>query len=123
MREVIYKNLTSLNSRKKDICLHEIFEKDGLTAHTERRSFYFIKEIRRFNEAAELKRWLAEKDVSADMGKRHFYIRKHHTDAPSVDKMICKVLGNIYAVVGNAVYTVVFLQSFKVLLTRTCVPE
>lgn len=31
MREVIYRNLTSPNSRKKDIFLQEVFEKNGVS--------------------------------------------------------------------------------------------
>ena len=45
MREVLFKNLTSASPRKKDIVLREITEKNGVTAQTERRCFYFIKAV------------------------------------------------------------------------------
>lgn len=118
MREVVYKNLTSLSSRKKDIFVKEVFEKDGITAKTERRCFYFIKEIIHLDTSEEMQKWVAKQgDVSA-VRKRHFYIFKQHTDCPGEDKLICKVLGNFYAIVNNNVYDIAFLQSFKIRFSK-----
>jgi hypothetical protein len=32
--------------------------------------------------------------------------------------LICKILGNFYAVVENVVYTIAFLQSFKIRFSK-----
>ncbi|MFA6320787.1 MAG: hypothetical protein WCY36_02885 [Candidatus Omnitrophota bacterium] len=114
MREVVYKNLTSIGSRKKDIFLKEVFEKDGLTAKTERRCFYFIKDIRHMETDEELKKWLAAEGESKGLNKRQFHIMKEHNDAHLEDKIICKILGTFYAVINKSIYTIGFMHSFKV---------
>ena len=114
MREVVFKNLTSISSRKKDIFLREVFEKDGVVAKTERRCFYFIKDIKHLESDEELQRWLTEQGESGQMNKRQFHIMKDHNDANLEDKIICKILGTFYVVINRSVYTIGFMHSFKV---------
>lgn len=114
MREVVFKNLTSINSRKKEIFLKEVFEKDGILAKTERRCFYFIKDIKHLESDDALQKWLAEQGDAKAVNKRQFHILKEHNDAHSEDKIICKILGTFYAVINKSVYTIGFLHSFKV---------
>jgi len=114
MREVVYRNLTSLSSRKKDIFLQEISEKDGIIARTERRSQYFVKDIIRLDQPGDLQGWIAKQDEVGTFNKRQFHIFKQHSDSPGEDKLICKILGNFYAVVDNSVYMIAYLQSFKI---------
>lgn len=118
MREVIFKDLTSLASRKKDIFLKEVFEKDGLVAKTERRCFYFIKEISPLDDDKGLQKWVETQNVAGSSNKRHFHIMKEHSDALGEDKLICKIAGTFYAVVDKKVYTIGFLHSFKVCFVK-----
>lgn len=114
MREVLYKNMVSNNSRVKNIFLQEVFKRDGLIARTERRCFYYIKAVTPVAEVRDLEKWVAHKDAAAPAGKRHFHIFKQHSDVRGEDKLICKIIGTFYAIVGPKVYTIVFLHSFKV---------
>lgn len=113
MREVVYKNLTSAASRKKDIFLREVFEKNGVQARTERRCFYYIKDITYLETEDDFKKWVDEQGAKAT-GKRHFHIFKEHNDALGTNKLICKIAGTFYAVADRTVYTIAFLHSFKV---------
>jgi len=119
MREVIFKDLTSLASRKKDIFLKEVFEKDGLQAKTERRCFYFIKDILRLDTPDDLQKWLNSQNQGEAINRRHFHIMKAHSDKAGEDRILCKIAGTFYAVVGQSVYTIGFLHSFKARFTRT----
>ncbi|MDD5496003.1 MAG: hypothetical protein PHP46_02740 [Candidatus Omnitrophica bacterium] len=114
MREVLFKNLTSLSSRKKNIFLKEIFEKDGIKAKTERRCFYYIRDIMHMPQGEDLQNWINLQQAEQPLNKRHFYIFKKHNDALGEDKLICKILGTFYAVVGQDVYIIAYLQSFKI---------
>jgi len=114
MREVLYKNLTSLSSRKKDIFLKEVFERDGVVAKTERRCFYFIRDIKRLESDEELQRWLSEQGGDGGMNRRQFHIMKEHNDEHLEDRIMCKILGTFYAVINKTIYTIGFLHSFKV---------
>lgn len=119
MREVLFKNLSSSNPRKKDIVLRERFEKDGMTAQTERRCFYFIRSIDQMSGGNDFEGWLATHNQDQDINKRHFHIFKEHNDSLGADKVICKIAGRFYAVVGQKVYTIAFLHSFKAVFLRT----
>ena len=114
MREVVFKNLTSVQSRKKDTLLREVFERDGVVARTERRSFYFIKDVMHLASDEELQRWVTSQEKEAEPVKRHFHILKEHNDGLGEDKLICKITGTFYAVVDKKLYTIAFLHSFKV---------
>lgn len=119
MREVIFKNLTSVQSRKKDILLKEVFERNGIKARTERRSFYFIKDVNHLESDEELRKWVSSQaDVNAPV-KRHFHIMKVHNDNLGTDRFLCKILGIFYAVVDRDVYTIAFLHSFKINFLNT----
>ena len=114
MREVIFKNLTSFQSRKKDIFLQEVFEKDGVLAKTERRCFYFIKNVADLEQKGDIQKWLDAQNNSQSTAKKHFYIFKEHSDAHGEDRLLCKIAGTFYAVVNDKVYTIGFLHSFRV---------
>ena len=113
MREVIFKNLTSFQSRKKDIFLQEVFEKDGVLAKTERRCFYFIKNVSDLGQK-DAQKWLDAQNSNPSATKKHFYIFKEHSDAHGEDRLLCKIAGTFYAVVSDKVYTIGFLHSFRV---------
>lgn len=116
MREVLFKHLSSVESRKKDILLKEVFEKDGVIARTERRCFYFIKDVANLKKGDDLQNWLDshEDNGRKPTGTRHFHIRKEHNDWQNQDKLFCKIAGVFYAVVDKKIYTIAFLHSFKV---------
>jgi len=120
MREVIFKDLTSIESRKKDILLKEVFEKDGVIARTERRCFYFIKNIIPIGGAGDLEKWASSQSAAQhNINKRSFHILKEHKDAEGEDRLACKIFGTFYVVVDNMVYTIAFLHSFKVMFMKT----
>jgi hypothetical protein len=114
MREVLFKDLTSISSRKKDIVLKEAFERDGLSAKTERRCFYFIKDVIDLKTEDDVHNLLELQAKSPGAKKRHFYILKEHNDSLGEDKLVCKVAGTFFAIVGQRAYTIAFLHSFKV---------
>jgi hypothetical protein len=114
MREVIFKNLTSTNSRKKDIVLKEVFERDGVKAKTERRCFYFIRRIDKLDPDGSLDKWVASQTGGKSPSSRRFHILKEHSDETLEDKVICRIEGEFFAVVNTTVYTIGFLHYFKV---------
>ena len=115
MREVIFKNLSSGNAKKRDVFLTEVIERDGVVAKTERRSFYYIKSVSPLEDKDNIKKIIESQECGrAPISRRRFHILKEHSDTSGKDKLICKIYGTFYAVAGNKVYTIAFLHSFKV---------
>ncbi len=123
MREVIFKNLTSLTSRKKDIVLKEVFERDGVIAKTERRCFYFIRRVDRLSDDNTLDKWIASQGAGSSPNTRRFHILKEHSDAMNEDRVICRIEGEFFAVVNMTVYTIGFLHYFKARFERNVITK
>ena len=81
MKEIIFKHQNRIDSNKKDIFLKEVFEKDGTIAKTERRCFYFIKEIRQLGEGKYLENWIKSQHNDEPKLKRHFHIFYSNTSS------------------------------------------
>ena len=118
MREVIFKELTSLSSRKKNVVLKEVFEKDGVMTKTERRSFYFIKEVKCLNDGQDLENCLKAANDRGIVNNRRFQILKKHSDETGEDKVICKISGTFYAILDKRVYTIAFMSCFKACIMK-----
>lgn len=123
MREMLFKELRSPNLRKKDTVLREVFEKDGLVAKTERRCFYFVKEVRAVDNTEELQAWIDSDDCQNPSKRRHFHITKEHNEELGQDRVTCRIAGTFYAIVGKIIYTVAFLHSFKVCFMKAAVAK
>ncbi len=114
MREVVYRNLTSITSRKKDIMLKEVFEKDGVVAKTERRCLYCIRDIIHFEKPEDMQKWVYSQNGAKSLDARQFHFFKRHSDSLGQDALICKIIGTFFVIVENTIYTIAFLHSFKV---------
>ena len=120
MREVVFKNLYSVSSKKRDVFLREVYQKAGVMAKTERRSFYYVKNVAPVVENNDLNKFIESQNAAGGAnGKRRFHIMKDHNDSSGKDKLICKIAGTFYAVVNNKIYTIAFLHSFKVSFDKT----
>ncbi len=113
MRELLFKNMTSNDHKKRDISIQEIVEKDGILAKTTRRCLYFIKEKTPVKSPMDLQKISDIKDLDEEQ-KRHFCVLKQRDSDLGVDKLMCKVAGTFYAVVNNYLYCVVFFHTFKI---------
>ncbi len=112
MRELLFKNITSGNKKRKDLYVSETFDKDGITTMTQRHSTYIIGACNKFNKLEEVLEW--KKTVGSNAGKRHIFIIKKHDTKLNKDMFICDVIGKFYAVTGCDIYSVAFKHSFEV---------
>jgi hypothetical protein len=112
MRELIFKNLTSEDKRRRDLYISETLEKDGVKTVTQRHSIYVINSHNKFNSPKELMQW--QSNVPADNKMRHIFICKKHDTKLKTDTFVCDVVGKFYAVIKNEVYSIGFKHSFEI---------
>ena len=113
MRELVFKNLTSIDHKKRDIFVEETVTRNGIVATSQRRCLYFVKNKTMINDSADLAK-LSELKKQCPDKKRSFYVLKVHDSTAGTDKLMCKLKGNFYAVVGRSIYHIVFIHSFKI---------
>ncbi|MDD5681320.1 MAG: hypothetical protein PHI59_08800 [Candidatus Omnitrophica bacterium] len=114
MREILYKNLTNTDNRKRDLCIREVVEKDGITARIEKRCVYFVREIICIKDPSDVECLKGLKETNDAWKKRHFHVLRKHNSDTGEDKLTCKIAGTLYAIIGRYVFCVAFIHSLKI---------
>ena len=112
MRELLFKNITSGNKKRKDLYVSETFDKNGVTTTTQRHSTYIMGVCNKFSNLEQLVKW--KKTIGLNANKRHVFIIKKHDTKLNKDMFVCDVIGKLYAVAGCDIYSVAFKHSFEV---------
>ena len=74
MRELVFKNLTSENKRKKDLYITETVKRNGIKTVTSRHSVYIVSDRNRIKNPQELLKY--KESASMNYAKRHVFIFK-----------------------------------------------
>lgn len=106
--------MTVLNRAKRDLSVCEVMEKDGMSTRTERRCVYFIKRKIHLDGQFDVSKLDEMKDSGGLWKRRHFHIMRTRKSELGEDGLFCKVAGNLYAIVGQDVYCIAFVHSFKI---------
>jgi hypothetical protein len=117
MRDIVFKTLTSLESKKRDLFIQETVERDGVLATTERRCRYFIVGREHIKDINDIEALSALKFEKAPSKKKHCYVLKVHDTQHGADKLLCKMAGVFYAIYGNDIYCIAYVHSFKITFT------
>ena len=113
MRELVFKNLTSVNKKRRELFISETVENNGVKTTTQRHSTYIISTHMKFNNQKELIEWQKNKMPHASK-KRHVFIFKKRDTEARTDSFVCDVVGNFYAIVNYEVYQIAFKHSFQI---------
>ena len=103
MRDLLFKNLTSSNKRRKVLATSEVAEKEGLRSTVHRHFVYIVKEV---------------KDKSAvEKHTPYIYVLKERNTKEQREKFFCRMKGRAYVVSKGKLYLVLFMHSLKIVLT------
>lgn len=119
MRELIFKNLTTQASKKRDISVKEVTERNGLVSSTTKRSIYFIRGIHKVKSKDELKSWLDKRKNDSNLNKKFFHILRNCSSKNKEDKLICKMRGSFCIISGNVIYNIVFIHSIRIQIHKS----
>lgn len=99
MRNLLFKNLTSADKKRKIIASSEIVDGQGVRSVIRRHLVYLIKEIKAQN---------AEKPLP------YLYVLKEHNSLEQREKFFCKIKGSVYAVSNSKLFLIVFMHSLMI---------
>lgn len=105
--------MTSKDAHRRVLVMAETVQKGKFMIETQRRSAYKVEDCIRIQSQSDLDN-LRNSDKNNASQKRHFYVIKKHNSRTGEEILYCKVRGFLYVVVGNYVYQVAFLNSFKI---------
>ena len=103
MRELLFKNMTSINKKRKVLCLSEVSRKDRILTKVNRRFIYLVKESAQSQKVSEAP---------------EFYIFKNHDSKSKQEKFNLKIKGNFYVVCNQKVYLVSYCHSLRIGLSE-----
>lgn len=99
MRDLLYKNLTSDDKRRKIIASSEISDKEGLRSIIRRHFVCLVKEV---------------KDTKAVRPLPYLFVLKERNTREHRERFFCKIKGSIYAISGGRIFLLLFMHSLKI---------
>ena len=112
-REILIKSRTSENHKRKNLCIVEVINQDGVVARAEKKYSYYVSEQNPLIDPKELKNWMQEQSQNYQKKNRHVSIQKHFDQTTGLGQMIYRVIGSFYVVQNLHIFAVVFMHSIK----------
>ena len=101
MRDLLYKNLTSVDRSRKVIASSEIADKQGIHSVVRRHFVYMAKQVESANIAKP---------------QSYLYVVKERKSQEKQDRFFCKVKGSMFAVNSGKTYLIYFLHTLSIKL-------
>ncbi|MCM8780880.1 MAG: hypothetical protein NC908_03030 [Candidatus Omnitrophica bacterium] len=108
MRDLVFKNLTSMDKRRRIIASSEVMERQGIRSIIRRHLVYIIKEI--------------SKDAPLKRPTPYLYILRERNTKEKRERFFCRIKGSIYIINNARLYLIVFAHSLNISLVGTSCP-
>ncbi len=99
MRDLLFKNLTSNDHKRKVIVSSEITDKEGVRSIIHRHFVCMVKEV---------------KNDKIERPAPYLYILKEHNSKEQRERFFCKIKGSICAVNQGRLFLIVFMHSLRI---------
>lgn len=99
MRDLVFKNLTSLNKQRRILASSEIMDKKGVRSIIHRHFVCIVKEIKA-NQVSKPSSYL-------------YVLRKRNTKEQE-EKFFCRIKGSVYAIIDGRLFLILFMHSLKI---------
>jgi len=103
MRDLLFRNLTSLDRKRKILASSEIFDRSGVRTVVRRHFVYMVKEL--------------PPEEKFQKQPTFLFILKQRDTRNKTEKFICRMKGTVYAVSNGKVLMVTFMHSLKICLS------
>ena len=104
MRDLLFKNLTSDDKKKRIIASSEIVDKQGMRSVIRRHFVCIVKEIK-------------GKHINRPLP--YVYVLKEHNRRKQREKFFYRIKGSIYAINKGRLFLILFMHSLKITLEAT----
>ncbi|MFC1674667.1 hypothetical protein ACFL1K_02065 [Candidatus Omnitrophota bacterium] len=108
VRDLVFKNLTSRNRKRRVLASSEITDKQGVRSTIHRHFICIMKEV----DAKSMQK-----------PQPCLYVLKKHSNKERKEKFFCRIKGGVLAVSNGKVFMIQFMHSLKISLKPTPVFE
>ena len=99
MRDLIFKNLTSNDKKRRIIASSETVDKQGVRSIIHRHFVCIVKEV---------------KDSTAERPLPYLYVLKERNSKERKEKFFCRIKGSVYAVNDGRLLLILFMHSLRI---------
>jgi hypothetical protein len=99
MRNLLFKNLTSNDRKRRVVSSSEISEREGVRSVIRRHFIYIVKEV---------------SNPNIEKPKPYLYVLKEQDTKEQRQKFFCKLKGSILAINRGKLFLIVFMHTLKI---------
>jgi hypothetical protein len=100
MRDLVFKNLTSTDRKRRVVVSAEIAERAGIRTETVRHFICLVKEI------------LQDENTARPLP--YLYVRRERNSREHKQRFFCRIKGSVYIIMNNRSYLIYFAHSLKI---------
>jgi len=111
MKKIIHRDVFGVNPRKREVSVDETMYRLGATIHKRRSGKYFIEGKMTSKNPKEIEAWIEEHKKQGL--KKNCHIFRALDTETGVNKVVCKVMGEFFAVRGETVCKILYVNEIK----------
>lgn len=120
MSKLVYRDILGNNPRKREVSIEEIDEVKTPLGEIEAKGRvskkrickYFVEEKFTADDLETLKEWVRAQ--KKNRGRNDCHVLRHIDTRTGFNKIICKVLGEIYVIKRPTVYKIVYMNELRI---------
>lgn len=112
MKKIVHRDILGYNPRKREVSIEETLFRNDARIQKKRVCKYFIKEKFYSEDPEVLKKWIS--DQKSSILKKDCHVLRNIDTRTGANKVICKVMGEFFAVWENTAYRVFYVNELKV---------
>ncbi len=102
MRDLVFKNLTSLDKKRRIVVSSETMDKEGIHSVIHRHFACMVKEV---------------KDGNMQRMPHCLNVIKERNNKDHTERFFCKIKGNLFAISQGKIFEIAFMHSLKINLS------
>lgn len=118
MRQLLFKNLTSQNTRRRILSICETVSHNGTKLMIQRRNTYTLKSRIHIKSASDVKKLEATYGNQAPFSDRRLHLIRKYNQKTGENKLFCRAHGLLYIVMNDDVLLIAFTNSLKISMKR-----
>ena len=101
MRDLLFRNMTSQDHRRKVLATSEIIDKDGVRTVVRRHFAYFVRQVQ---------------DKTEDTEAPYLFVLKQRNTIEKYERFYCRMKGSMLVMSNEKLYKINFMHSLKICL-------